>query len=123
MIEEVFHKAGLRLTRPRALVWQILAKNNQPQSAREVHARLGRRADLVSVYRSLQAFEKLGLVQREHTRGEDYFYVADKPHHHITCTECGTSECVPCNHTFSMKNFINVTHQLMLTGVCARCMR
>ena len=121
MIEEVFHKAGLRLTRPRTLVWQMLAKNKQPQSAREVYQKLGTRADLASVYRSLRAFEKLGLVQREHIRGEDCFYIADKPHHHITCTDCGKSECVPCGHQFSIKNFTNVTHQLALTGVCARC--
>lgn len=121
MIAEVFHKAKLRLTRPRRLVFQVLQHNQKPQSAQYIHAGLKRQVDLVSVYRSLQLFERLGLVQREHTRGEDYFYVADKPHHHITCTSCGKSECVPCGHHFALKGFRNVEHQLTLKGVCNVC--
>ena len=123
MIEEVFHKAGLRLTRPRLLVFQILQKNHQPQSAQAIHKQLSRRVDLVSVYRSLAMLEHLGLIQRERTREEDFFYLAETPHHHIVCTSCGRSECVPCAHTFSIKNFKNISHELTLSGVCAQCVK
>jgi Fe2+ or Zn2+ uptake regulation protein len=121
MIEEVFHKAKLRLTRPRLLVFQVLEKNHRPQSAQNIHKQLDRRVDLVSVYRALAALERLDLIQRERTPEEDFFYLADKPHHHIVCTSCGRSECVPCTHNFSIKHFKNIQHELTLTGVCAQC--
>ena len=121
MIEKIFQKNNLRLTTPRLLIFQILQKNHNPQSAQSIYKKLNKRADLASVYRNLILFEDLGIVQREHKQGEDFFYFATDKHHHITCLRCGHSECVPCEHKFKVKNFINIKHELTLTGVCAKC--
>jgi len=119
--QDIFLKYHLRRTRPRLVIWQLLQANHHPQSARQIHAQIKKQFDLTSVYRNLFMFENLGVIQREHKLGEDYFYVASRKHHHITCTNCGRSECVPCEHEFIFKNFFNVKHSLTLVGVCAQC--
>ena len=123
MIEEIFKNNNLRLTIPRLLIFQILQKNHHPQSAQNIHAKLSKQVDLASVYRNLIIFEQLNIVQREYKKDEDFFYLAKDQHHHIVCSRCGFSECVPCDHNFKIKNFINIKHELTLTGVCASCTR
>ena len=56
---------GLRLTKPRIQVIERLAKTENPVTANDIYEGIvadGRRIDLVSVYRILNALHELGLV-------------------------------------------------------------
>lgn len=98
-----------------------LEGNHKPQSAQDIHASI-KGVDLASVYRTLSLFEELGIVQRENVAGTARYYLSGDQHHHITCTGCGQTKCIPCEHSFKkIKGFRNITHQLVLTGVCIRC--
>lgn len=63
---EAIRAAGLRATAARRLLLEALYETDQPQSAEEIVARLGPGSDLASVYRNLEAFERLGLVRHAH---------------------------------------------------------
>ncbi|MFA5075939.1 MAG: transcriptional repressor [Patescibacteria group bacterium] len=114
--------AGFKLTKPRLAVLDLLAHDHLPKTARAIWQSLGSRFNLASVYRALHLLEKIGLIFQETTAKEKYYYLAKQPHHHIICRRCQKIECVPCHHDFSkVKNFTDVSHQLLLTGLCPKC--
>ncbi len=120
---DTLKKAGYKITRPRRVVINILLQNKHPRSARDIHTALKRsRINLTSVYRSLELFEYLAIAFSEERNGERYYYLAKEQHHHITCRKCQRTECLPCKMEFKPPaGFINIEHQLTLTGLCKKC--
>ena len=58
-------QARMRITKPRVSILKTLAAKQAPITIEKLHTSLqNRRCDLVTVYRCLAAFEKLGLVRR-----------------------------------------------------------
>jgi len=114
-------KSGNILTKARLAVLEYLSDNHSPLSARDLHKKL-KHFDRASVYRTLNLFEDLHLVNVEVVDKEKIYCLADEPHHHIICKKCGYMEKIECNHSFGhFKNFTNIYHQLTLTGVCNKC--
>jgi Fur family transcriptional regulator, ferric uptake regulator len=120
-MEKKIKQAGYKMTKPRQAVLSVLEQEHYPLSAQEVYERSESARDLVSVYRTLHLFEEIGIVQREDSNGTARYYLADNSHHHVTCTDCGRTECVPCKHSFKIKGFKNISHQLTLSGTCSGC--
>ncbi len=91
---EILHKSGCRLTAPRRAVVGTLLGSLRALTPVEVYG-LARKEcpslGLVSVYRTLEKLEELGLVQRVHqTRSCQAFIKAGEGHQHlIVCTRCG----------------------------------
>lgn len=57
--------SGLRVTAPRIAILQALASSTQPATIEQLFAKAGNSAcDLVTIYRSMAAFEKAGVVYR-----------------------------------------------------------
>ena len=57
--------AGLRVTAPRIAILEALATSTQPSTIDQLFAKAGNSAcDLVTIYRSMAAFEKAGVVYR-----------------------------------------------------------
>lgn len=120
-IEATLKQAGLRLTKPRLLVWQYLQTVHQPVSAKTCHQKLAD-LDLVSVYRALHLLAKLHLIQTETVDNEQHYCLAAVPHHHLICRVCGKTVAVPCRHSFAhFKGFHNIEHALTLSGLCDSC--
>ena len=112
--------SGYKLTKARLAVLAYLRKKHSPISARKMSEDI-KGTDRASVYRALNIFEKLGLVNIDIMGMERLYCSAEKPHHHIICTKCGYVETIKCNHKFSHKNFSNIKHQLTVTGLCNKC--
>ncbi|MDP3995347.1 MAG: Fur family transcriptional regulator [Patescibacteria group bacterium] len=120
MNEKKLQKAGYKLTQPRIAVLRALERSDHPMSAGEIHKKT-RRIDLASAYRTLKLLTELGIASEETIDGETHYYLGAR-HHHITCTSCGKTDCIPCDHKLpSIQNFTNITHQLMLSGICGGC--
>ena len=112
---------GYKLTTPRLLVLENLFVSHHPVSARNLHKKINN-IDRASVYRALNLFEELHLVNVEIIEKEKLYCLSHVPHHHIICKKCGYMEELKCNHNFGyFKNFSNIYHQLTLTGVCNKC--
>ena len=89
-------RAGFRRTAPRrALAELITAQDGHFTAAGLVAAaraeRLG--AGRATVFRTLEALEGLGVVERIDLPSGEHAYVACEPahHHHIVCSQCGRS--------------------------------
>jgi Fur family ferric uptake transcriptional regulator len=115
------------------VVVQILADSRRALSPVDLYD-LGRqeypRLGLVTVYRTLEKLEELGLVQRVHLQGGCHCYLrAAQGHEHILiCTRCGQVEYFSgddlselIDRTARQSGFIIQEHWLQLHGVCAAC--
>ena len=121
MDTEQVRQAGFKLTKPRRLVFELLNQHSRPLSAQEISEQIKEPIDLVTIYRILKKFEESELIHSEEQNNTKYYYLSERPHHHVTCSSCGLVECVPCHHQIKIKNFSNIKHQLVLTGVCSNC--
>lgn len=119
---DTLKESGYKLTKPRQLILDYLKKNDHPISASNIYKHLKKNIDKATVYRILEVFEKLGIVFREIRDKGSLYYLSGQQHHHIICQKCGYSECIPCHHEFGkIKNFKNIKHQLVLSGLCNKC--
>jgi len=83
---------GMRLSRQRRMVLDLLWAEKSHLSARDIFERLndqGRPIGHTSVYQNLEALQSAGLIEcLERANGRLYGYRAD-PHSHLTCTHSG----------------------------------
>jgi Fur family ferric uptake transcriptional regulator len=85
---------GLRLTRQRAIILQILCELDGHASAESIYDRVTlhrRDLDLSTVYRTLELLRDLRILsQTDLGRGcAEYEIVTGAPHHHLICQRCG----------------------------------
>jgi len=84
-MEEALRSEGVRLTRQRRAILQVLAEAASHPDAPELHRRVQEADDTVSlatVYRTLSVLETKGVVQRHAFEGAPArFETADAPHH------------------------------------------
>jgi Fur family transcriptional regulator, ferric uptake regulator len=132
---ERLQEAGYRLTTPRRAVVEIIVNSEyllDPQNlfdqARQHYPKLG----LVTVYRTLEKLEELGLVQRvHHPDGCQAFIAAVSGHTHLLiCQRCsrvqyfsGDSERMDRLMTAVSQEsgYVIRDHWLQLFGLCQTC--
>ena len=124
---------GYRLTGARRAVVEIMAHSSHAitpieiyDEARESHPALG----LVTVYRTLEALEEQGLVQRVHSpQGCQAFITAPAGHQHLLlCRQCGEAAIFEGDDletlikSIARKTGYQITeHWLQLFGLCPNC--
>ena len=93
---EALGDAGLRRGGARQAVVDQLAREDCCVTAQEIADRLsasGSRVGIASVYRALEALDRIGLVQRVEVGDGGTRYEAVVPggehHHHVVCDSCG----------------------------------
>lgn len=124
-------QARLRVTEARRAMLRALAAAKVPLSADAIHRKAGAgRADRVTVYRSLEAFETAGIVQRhplEKGRSLYALTVAGHHHHHLACRGCGAIERLGACDAEAIeavarsRGYTQVSHVLEIHGLCPRC--
>lgn len=120
-IQDALIEAGYKITIPRNLVLKSLNKERKPISARNLHKKI-KSINLASIYRTLNLFEELHMVNVELLNKERLYCLSGEPHHHIVCQKCGYIEEIECTHSFNnIKGFSNIHHQLTLSGLCNKC--
>jgi Fur family ferric uptake transcriptional regulator len=135
---EVFVNAirnrGLKLTRPRQVVLDVLENSRGHLDAETVYLRAKERdpgIGIATVYRTLALLKRLGLAE-EHDLGEDHghFEAADKdnPHFHFTCMQCGkviefeSPEVIQLTKSLCRRKGLSVSEvHLRLSGFCRQC--
>ncbi|MEW5855217.1 MAG: Fur family transcriptional regulator [Myxococcota bacterium] len=142
---QMLASAGLRVTRPRRAVVELLERSNAPLDPAAVHQQLksqGIRVDRASVYRVLTVLEEHGLVHRMMTSGgylachppaHVHLHAQEEPkdsscHHHLICRNCRRAVEIHCDGLSDLVSEITrVTgfaverHSLEVTGVCKQC--
>jgi Fur family transcriptional regulator, ferric uptake regulator len=128
-------RAGVRVTGPRRAVARLVAARDGHFTAAELVADARRdRAGIgrATVFRSLELFTSLGLMERVDLPDGTHAWVAceDVHHHHAICTTCGRSVDVDdlglaeILATIGRRTgFRAASHRLEVFGTCAACSR
>jgi len=99
--EDLLRSRGLRVTRPRLAVLEILATSRGHFDVEEIAEKVRERLDSVStqaVYDVLSALSRAGLARRIEPAGSPARFegrVGDN-HHHVVCRGCGEIADVDC---------------------------
>lgn len=132
--QDLLGRRGYRITASRRAVMTALGRVDVPLAAAEVleearaqHPQLG----LVTVYRTLDLFQELGLVRRVHRDDGCHGYTLASPGHHhaIVCRGCGrAAEFTGCHEIHRLiqraeeeTGFQIDGHMLQLSGLCREC--
>jgi Fur family ferric uptake transcriptional regulator len=123
---------GLRITKPRVALLEVLARQPGPASIERLHRDLaGHPCDLVTVYRCLGVFEGIGVVRRsfQHNGTSLYELTAGggPRHYHILCKACGKPERVDyfpitgAEQLLRERGYTDLSHLVEFFGVCPAC--
>jgi Fe2+ or Zn2+ uptake regulation protein len=124
--------AGYRVTQPRQAILQVLQEHEEGLSPEEIHE-LGEVVypplGLVTVYRTLEVLDELGLVRRVHSEERCQRYASAAPQqHYLVCRKCHKVSEFPCAgldaviEAAQKRTGYRVTdHLLELRGLCPAC--
>lgn len=130
---EILEKNGYRITSPRKVVIDTLI--NSPRAlepveiydlCRQVHSGIG----LVTVYRTLEKLEELGLIQRLHLEDGCHMVMPafDGHQHSLVCTSCGKTTFFQGDDLGKLFSRVESNtgykvndHWLQLFGTCPEC--
>ena len=125
--------AGLRLTEARRTVAMLIADRDGPFTAADLLADARRRrVDIgrATVFRALDAFSELNVVERLDLPNGEHAYVGCDPahHHHVVCERCGRTTEIDDGGIRDIVRAIERrtgyrvdSHRLELFGRCPAC--
>lgn len=133
-LAQAVRSRGLKLTRQRRLVLEILENSRGHLDAEMVFTKArerDKRVGIATIYRTLALFKRIGLAE-EHNLGEDHghFEAADKenPHFHFACIKCGkivefeSPQVMRLARSMCEKKGLRVVEvSLDFRGYCAKC--
>jgi len=131
-IEHLLRARGLRVTRPRLAVLEVLAEGGHLE-VDEITDRVRQRLDSVSVqaiYDVLGALSRAGLARRIEPAGSPARYErrAGDNHHHVVCRGCGAVadvDCAkgeaPCLDPSAAQGFVVDEAEVTFWGLCPVC--
>ena len=124
---------GMRATNQRALILDIIRKEQGHLDADEVYRQARKKLPLLSlstVYRTLRLFKKLDLVEEIHFDEAHHHYEAKQAteHHHLFCLGCGkvVEFTYPLSHHVKRniaeaEDFDIIEIEMRMTGFCPKC--
>ena len=130
--EQVLRAHGLRVTRPRLAVLDVLDRGGHLE-VDEIALRVRQRLDTVStqaVYDVLGALARVGLARRIEPAGSPALYErrAGDNHHHVVCRGCGAVadvDCAlgeaPCLDPSAAQGFVVDEAEVTFWGLCPVC--
>jgi len=134
MNEDLLRDRGLRVTRPRMAVLEVLGAGGH-LDVEEITRRVRERLDSVStqaVYDVLGALTRAGLARRIEPAGSPALFEARNGdnHHHVVCRGCGAIldvDCVlgsaPCLDASQTHGYEVDEAEVTFWGLCPTCQR
>ena len=130
---EAINAPGMRVTNQRALILAIIRQGQGHLDADEVFRQARQkhpRLSLSTVYRALQKFKELGLVEEVHFDESHHRYEikSSAEHHHLVCLGCG--RVIEFKYPFTRlikrnvdeaRDFEITGGEIRLTGYCSAC--
>lgn len=122
---------GLKVTPQRIAIYRELAKTDQHPSTEMIYKRIKDyypNISLTTVYRTLETFERLGLISVVNVLYNAARYDANlNPHHHIVCVNCKKIEDVydetldDTKINTDIEDYTVTGFSVLFNGVCRQC--
>lgn len=129
-LNKLLKSSGLSTTAPRKLIFTYLQTHDNV-TASELISRHSEKMDQASVYRVLNVFRKLGIIQDTVVAGQKTIELSDtykEHHHHMSCLGCGGATCIideelekRLDVLAAQHGFTPTSHQLGISGYCKDC--
>ncbi len=132
-LADQFRAGGHKLTQPRSAILHVLLASDCPLSPAEIQTRgqaLCVELGLVTVYRTLELMEQIGLVRPVHLADGCHGHVLATPGHthHVICERCHVVvEITGCelggflDRVAAYTGYTITGHWLEISGLCAQC--
>ncbi len=132
--EEMLKESGLKNTKQRKAIFDILAMSQQPLAVEDVYLTLkGNRTDvnLSTVYRALECMSGSSVVRKLSVAGDNRMrYELDRPthRHYLVCVQC--KKMLPVGHcpleayekaVAQDTHYAIMGHRLDIYGLCPEC--
>ena len=128
-IFELLRSRGERLTTPRRAIIELLAGTREHFTVEDLAQRLHDAHPSIApstLYRTLEALEQWGLVERVHRNQGPTFFHLTRSHQHLVCEVCGKVSDVPSHELAPLVSrlrdhygFDLHAHHVALPGACA----
>lgn len=135
-VKKIFEQNNQKFTKQRQIVFKALqdseAKHITPEELfSEIHLE-HKQVGIATVYRTLNIFEELGIVNKQEFTDNAYTYeLIDKNHEHhdhLICTNCGKIIEVECIDSEEMRSSLSEKYDfeldyysLRIYGTCSDC--
>ena len=129
--KEILKKAGLKVTKTRISVLNMLYEAGKPISHTDIMDGLpaGTNWDRVTIYRTLAEFEQKRIVKSLNSGNRIKYYEflgGEKvsQHAHRFCNECGKIECLDLSDSLSLgadQGFLVLDVEILVRGICKVC--
>jgi Fur family ferric uptake transcriptional regulator len=132
-VKQILSNSSQRVTAQRTLLLELLRRSGGHVDADELYRlakRKNSRISLSTVYRNLQLFKKLELIEERHFDDEHHHYEvkSGEEHQHLLCISCGrvVEFDYPAGRRFRNDigrkyNFDITGVEIHLTGLCSAC--
>ena len=130
MLNEIFERHNLRLTKPRQQVFDILRNSDVPLTVGDI-AKNCKNINRASIYRTLLMFDNLNIINTITIGWKNYYELAEPfipHHHHLYSINCQNAEPIQSQEleklidlTGKKHNFIVTKHHFELEGICEKC--
>lgn len=131
-LKQTLKQAGSSATKSRVEIFTALAQHG-PISANGLIKEVGRKTDRATVYRTIELFEKLGIVNLIWHSAEPLVELSEiftPHHHHALCQSCGAvtdiygGELEALLSTLVKKHrFLSLSHTVEISGYCHNCQK
>ena len=129
-LKNILSKNGLKVTNPRKEVFKILNNSSKPLTINQILA-LVITSERTSVYRTLELFSKLKIVEIINIDWKRSYELAEpfsEHHHHLICNKCNRIVKIDqpkleqlIGTIVNEYGFNDVKHHIELTGLCKNC--
>ena len=133
LLLEKLKRPGSRMSGQRALIFRIIREADGHLDADEIHSKAREkcpRISLSTVYRTLNKFKELGLIDEVHFGQEHHHYERKQSveHYHLVCKGCGLviefeyplAQLIKKNIP-ETRDFQILSSEVSMSGLCARC--
>jgi Fe2+ or Zn2+ uptake regulation protein len=130
---QILDRSSQRVTAQRTLLLELLRQSGGHVDADGLYRRARKknsRISLSTVYRNLQLFKKLGLVEEHHFDEEHHHYEVKSgaEHQHLLCISCGKVVEFACPVSWKLREDIGKQYdfditgvEVRMTGLCSSC--
>lgn len=129
----ILREKGFRVTPQRIAVLEILRSSGEHMTALEIYQRATEAIPGINeatIYRTLEMFNKEGLIFVSHLEGSQIAYEIGIKHHHILCRQCNQN--VQISHEMTLDIYAKLeqlsgyqldSSHLTFLGICPDCQK
>ncbi|MFM9872568.1 MAG: Fur family transcriptional regulator [Fimbriimonadaceae bacterium] len=131
-------ESGLRLTQPRIKILEAMKANDRPIGVYQLHDQMKAtklKVNIVSIYRTLAAFQELGIVHYIPSQQGYLLCEAecknDQQTEHLVCDQCGNVNELPIpdcatndlKEQADSRGFKTTKIRVEVSGICLQCQK